>query len=113
MKVIIAGGRNFKPTNKHDAWLKSILLDLRAIEIVCGRATGADLFGKQVGESLNIPIKEFPADWDIHGKGAGPIRNKQMADYADCLILFPGGSGSKNMKDQATSKGLIVIEWED
>ena len=46
-----------------------------------------------------IPIKEFPADWRTHDKSAGPIRNAQMAKYADgAIILWDGQSkGTLNM----------------
>ena len=68
-------------------------------EVVCGMAKGADLLGKKWGEDHGIPVKEFPADWNKYKRAAGPIRNKEMEQYGDGLIVFiyPNSRGSVNM----------------
>jgi hypothetical protein len=50
----------------------------------------------------------FKADWDKHGKAAGPIRNQQMAQEADGLIAFWDGKsrGTKDMIQKALNYGL-------
>jgi len=55
---------------------------------------------------------EFPADWDTHGRAAGPIRNKQMAEYGDALLLIWDGEsrGSANMKSNMKKLGKPVYE---
>ena len=83
-------------------------------EVVCGMAKGADLLGKRWAESKRIPVKEFPADWNRYGRSAGPIRNAQMRDYADALIVFiwDGSRGSANMLKQMGDAGkpcFVVI----
>lgn len=113
MRVIVAGGRDFKPSRKHIEWLINVLRSLNTTEVVCGMAKGADLFGKQVALKMNIPVKEFPADWNKYGRSAGPIRNAEMAKNADACILFPGGSGTANMKTLAQLNKLIIMEYEN
>ena len=56
-------------------------------------------------------VKIIQADWQKYGKRAGPIRNKEMADYADTLIAFWDGQsrGTKNMIETARSQNLNVI----
>jgi hypothetical protein len=111
MKVIIAGGRDFcnKVTlyNAVQQWCKEVA---PITEVVCGMAEGADTLGMLWANFMEIPVIKFPADWGKHGKSAGPIRNKQMAECADGLIAFWDGEskGTKNMIDLATKKGLIV-----
>lgn len=113
MKVIVAGGRDFC-TYKHYDLLKEvctrILSKCTNIEIVSGKARGADTLGENFANEMGYQIKEFPADWDQFGKGAGYIRNKQMADYADALIVFWDGKsrGTKNMIDIAKKKGIQI-----
>lgn len=70
-------------------------------EVVCGMARGADTWGRMWAEENGIPVKKFPAEWNKFGRAAGPIRNSQMAEYADSLIVFiySGSRGSKNMLD--------------
>ena len=78
------------------------------IEIVSGTANGADKLGEKFAKENGYPIKQFPADWDKNGKGAGYIRNAQMAEYADALIVFWDGKskGTKHMIDLAKRANL-------
>ncbi len=109
MKVIVAGGRDFKPTEKDYEWLSEKLTSLNTTEVVSGKARGADSFGEEVANKLNIPIKEFPASWDTFGRSAGVVRNVQMARYADVLIAFDGGRGTDHMVREARKNGLKVF----
>lgn len=79
-------------------------------EVVSGAARGADSLGELFAKENNIPVKQFPADWNAHGRAAGPIRNRQMAEYADVLIAFWDGKspGTKNMIETMLKKGKIV-----
>lgn len=110
MKIIIAGGRNFKPTQIDRTWLKHMLKKLNCTEVVCGMAKGADLFGKEIAEEIHIPVKEFIPDWGKIGKLAGFARNNLMANYAEALIVFPGGNGTKHMKMVAEQHNLLIVE---
>lgn len=80
------------------------------VEIVSGTARGADQLGERYAFERGLPVKQFPADWDQHGKSAGYIRNAQMAEYADAAVIFWDGTsrGSKHMIDLAKAKGLRV-----
>jgi predicted Rossmann-fold nucleotide-binding protein len=49
----------------------------------------------------------------MYGKGAGHRRNKQMANYADALAIFPGGRGSANMFEEATKKDLMIFDFRN
>lgn len=112
-KVIIAGGRDFGDfellTTRCDLYLQDVVAKTK-VEVVCGQAKGADALGKQYAQMRGYPVKSFPADWNLHGKAAGPIRNEQMAKYANALIAFWDGEsrGTKNMIDLAHANGLVV-----
>lgn len=105
MRVIVAGGRNFRNWEL----LCEILNEQKDIidEVVCGEAQGADIDGKNWAEKNGIPVKSFFAQWDKYGKAAGPIRNKEMAEYADYLIAFWDGKsrGTKNMIEEMKKLG--------
>ena len=68
-------------------------------EVVSGTANGIDRRGEQWAAKNNIPIKQFPAEWDVYGKSAGYLRNYVMAQYADALIAIWDGKskGTLNM----------------
>ena len=59
------------------------------VVIVCGDARGADALGERYAWRHHLKVVHFPADWDRYGNAAGPIRNEEMAKFADALIAFP------------------------
>lgn len=111
MKVIIAGSRHM-PFSAYPLIQQAVDKSGFAVtEVVCGLAKGADTYGAKWAYHAGIPRKNFPADWEKHGKGAGPIRNGEMADYADALIVFiwDGSRGSANMLKQMQDRGKPVF----
>lgn len=109
MKVIIAGGRDIHDYN----------LVLQAIEesgfvpteIVSGMAPGVDTLAVQYAKEKELPLQQFWAEWGFYGRSAGPIRNRQMANYGEALIAIWDGKsrGTKNMIEEATKRGLRVF----
>ena len=81
------------------------------VEVVSGGAAGADREGEKWAAGWGLPVKKFPADWKMHGKAAGPIRNREMAQYADAVALFPGGKGTADMFNEATKAGLMIYDF--
>lgn len=108
MKVIIAGSRTIIP-NQEDV---DILDNYKSsiTEVVSGCARGIDKFGESWAEWNEIPVKKFPAKWDLYGKAAGIERNREMAEYADGLIAFikDNSKGTTNMIKQAKACNLWV-----
>lgn len=108
MKVIIAGGREI---TDYELLLNAVLnAGFDITTVVSGCARGADALGERFAAEAGLELIKFPADWNKHGRAAGPIRNAQMGDFADALIaLWDGQSrGTKHMIDYATKKGLKV-----
>jgi len=111
MKVIIAGSRTFTDRFAARMAIKEWEQEYGKIaEVICGGAQGADLIGMSLAEEKEIPVKMFPADWDKFGNAAGPIRNKEMAEYAEGLILLWDGEsrGSLSMLKLARHYGLEI-----
>lgn len=116
--IIIAGSRNFNDKeymNRHfgrfitELAREDLNRDFRVIHGGC--PTGADALAEEVAWMWGLwDVEEYPADWEQHGKAAGPIRNRQMAEDADALIAFLYGEsrGTKNMIDEAFKRGLRV-----
>lgn len=114
MKLIIAGSRtlNFGCDEIIKALSFYRIYAPHLTEIISGGAKGIDRAGEYYAKRITLPLKMFPADWDKHGKAAGHIRNKEMADYADALLLIWDGtsSGSKNMKEQMLKLNKPIYE---
>ena len=125
--VIIAGSRGI---NNYDL-IKSAILEsgFKIDEIVSGLANGPDKLGKRYGLENNIPVIEFPAEWNTidnnepckiktnkfgrpYNVFAGHNRNRKMAEYSNFLILIWDGKspGSRNMKNLAKQYGLTIFE---
>jgi hypothetical protein len=96
-RVIVAGGRNFKPSPSDPARLTMLLRNIGATQVISGGARGADAFGEAIARTMNLEVRHFPAQWDRYGRAAGPIRNEKMAKIADALIVYPGGKGTESM----------------
>lgn len=123
MKVLVCGSRDLA-----DAWIVYVVLDgihghnQRVTELIEGQCPygGADGFGEKWAkarrEVMHLP---FPADWDRHGKAAGPIRNQQMLDEGkpDMVLAFVNrplaeSRGTADMVRRARAAGVptYVVE---
>lgn len=78
--------------------------------IVHGDAAGVDREAGAWARSKCVARIEVPAQWDLHGKAAGPIRNARMLkEFKPDLVLgFPGGAGTNDMCRKAYDAGLSV-----
>lgn len=117
MKTIIAGSRDLTDYVLFcDVMVKSGMKNYIS-EVICGMAPGVDLMGKRWAEYYQVPVREFPASWDLLGKMAGPVRNKEMVNYGDALIaiLHKDSKGTLNCIQQAMNKPLkhIYIHYVD
>jgi len=112
MKVIIARSRNFSNYQILKKECAQFLQKQKSIKIISeGHYKGADKLGEQYAKEKELILARFPAEWDKYGKAAGPKRNKEMAIYANALIVFWDGKsrGTKNMIQHAKQNGLILI----
>lgn len=114
MKVIIAGSRKSSypfarvvSAANESGWIGQMT------EVVSGGAEGIDESAEAWARAYKIPCKRFPADWKKHGRAAGPIRNREMAAYADALIAVWDGEskGAANMILEMHRQGKPVFVW--
>lgn len=110
MKIIIAGSRTITDYNAVLQAICNSPSSFAITEVVSGVAAGPDRLGEQFAEEAQLPIKRFPADWQKHGRGAGYIRNTEMARYADGLIAVWDGksNGTRHMIRTMEALGKLV-----
>lgn len=106
MKTIIAGSRTI--TSKFVIGEAVLESKFDITEVVSGAARGVDEIGEQWAEEHGVPIKRFPAEWEFYGKRAGPVRNVEMAKYAEALVAVWDGKskGTQHMIREAQKRGL-------
>lgn len=111
MKLIIAGGRDYWLTKEQFQELDRLHFKQVVHEVICGGANGVDACGKAWAIINNIPVRDFPANWDQFGKRAGILRNAEMAQVATALAVFNGGKGSRHMLEVAREWGLAIFDF--
>lgn len=98
MRVIVCGSRTWA----HEDEVYRVLsgLERNGLTIIHGGARGADRMAHHWASQNEVKCEEYPADWNKHGRSAGPIRNRQMLDLgADMVIAFRSEGESRGTDD--------------
>lgn len=111
MRVLVCGDRNWSDRQKIVDRLR--LLPPNTL-IIQGGARGADRLARNVAVEVGFLFEEFPAEWEVYGRAAGPIRNLQMLDTRpDLVIAFHSNlSSSKGTKHTVVNARLRGIPTE-
>ncbi len=97
MKIAVIGSRNLFPSEEK---IKEYVSG--ADEIVSGGAKGVDACAEVYAKKHGLTLTVFLPRYEIYGRAAPIVRNKEIVDYADKVIAFWDGK----------SKGtLSVIEY--
>jgi hypothetical protein len=108
MRVLVCGDRNYMDVGKVENFLLKMKNEYSDLYVITGDCSGADSFAKSVCIKHDIKYKVFKANWNEHGRAAGPIRNKEMLDH---LISTDNAMDNKNLNvvafhdDVENSKG--------
>lgn len=112
-RVIVTGSRHWKNRETIEKTLNLVLQKFGKVTLVSGACpTGADRIAEEVWESFGGEVELHPAQWDVHGKAAGPIRNQEMVNLgADFCVAFPlpGSKGTQDCMNRATVAGIPVL----
>ena len=61
-------------------------------EVISGGAVGVDSCAADFAREKGIRLTVFLPQYDLYGRAAPIVRNKQIVDYADKVIAFWDGS---------------------
>ncbi len=86
MNVAIVGGRDFDDYEQFKSCIDGENIKFKCI--ISGGARGVDTMAERYAKEIGVPVKIYWPDWTNHGKAAGPIRNRQIIESADCVIAF-------------------------
>ena len=100
MKIAIVGSRGVFPSDIGQYIPK-------AEEIVSGGAEGVDRCAANYAKENGIKLTEFLPQYEQYGRAAPIVRNKQIVDYADKIIVFWDGSsrGTRSVIEYAKKTG--------
>lgn len=115
MRILVCGGRDYQDKARVWAVLDELCgskeeLPPIPVVIIHGGAQGADALADSWAVHNWVAVEEYLAQWDKHGRAAGPIRNQLMLDQGkpDLVIAFPGGRGTADMVRRAKAAGVLV-----
>ncbi|MBQ8524680.1 MAG: DUF2493 domain-containing protein [Clostridia bacterium] len=113
-KLLIAGSREYSAYDEAEKVIDTYLNKLTpndTVIILSGACRGADRIGERYAEEHGYEVRRYPADWKRYGRGAGPVRNRLMADEADYIICFWNGKsrGSRSLIEYAEKLGKKVF----
>ncbi|CAH2910550.1 MAG: hypothetical protein CPSOU_1806 [uncultured Paraburkholderia sp.] len=109
MKVLVCGGRDYDDDLHVFSTLCAEHRETLISLIIEGGADGADAWAQAWARAFGVQCQTVRADWQKHGRAAGPMRNAQMLTLKpDLVIAFPGGHGTANMVRQAKQAGVPV-----
>lgn len=111
MIVLVCGSRE-DTGQRGQVWaaLDRLHAERRITRLVHGAATGVDAMASQWALANGVDNVSYHADWKTHGRAAGPIRNAKMLveGRPDLVVVFPGDTGTKDMRDKAKAKGVRI-----
>lgn len=117
VRLLISGGRDYADRETLYRVLDSFASALNFTVLIEGEAPGADTLGREWAEERHIPVLKFPADWNRHGKAAGPIRNQQMLDEGKpgFLVAFPtpASRGTWDMVRRCETAGIPTYIYKE
>ena len=110
--VLVCGGRDYADQHHVDFVLDALHQARDIWHIVEGGALGADRLARNWARRNDVRFSTYEADWQRHGKAAGPIRNGVMLrmERPALVVAFPGGAGTANMVRQAQAAGVEVYD---
>lgn len=106
MKVVVAGSREIADPAVVERAIRESGFEITTL--ICGMARGVDMLAYHWAKDNNVPVVEYPADWNKYGKSAGMRRNREMVAVADAaIIVWDGNSpGTENTIGLVKAKGI-------
>jgi YspA, cpYpsA-related SLOG family len=109
-KVLISGDRTWEA--KHI--IMQVLQETKPKIIVQGGQRGADLLARDCAIKLGIESRQYTAQWELYGRAAGPLRNREMIEKEkpEVVLAFHDNieksKGTRNMIMLANNRGIPV-----
>lgn len=128
MRLVVTGGRDFCDTARTFSALDELHARKPITVLIEGEAVGLDTRARVWAFRKGVSIEPYPAPWDDvdhpdavvryrrdgkpYDAKAGPRRNQQMIDEGrpDYALVFPGGTGTADMKERIIAAGVPYEE---
>lgn len=115
--VLVCGSRDFNNIEWLEMTLDKVCQGFGELRIVHGGCRGADRLASDWAVAHGHECVAYPAQWDQHGKAAGPIRNQKMLDEESPTLglvflskPIEQSRGSADMVRRMLKRDIIVLE---
>lgn len=107
MKIAIIGSRKFPDLEMVRRRVAQLPDDTH---VLSGGAWGVDRAAEEAAKARGLRVTVYYADWDVNGKEAGILRNREVVDACDLLIAYWDGTspGTRNCFERARKAGKPV-----
>jgi hypothetical protein len=113
--VVWTGSRGWRDVITVEDAIDSLRQPFRSI---VGGAEGFDTIVEDALRRRGLPYLRYDADWERHGRGAGPTRNGVMLKVgmlidSDAIVVsgWDGKSrGTMNCRNQARKMGMPIVD---
>ncbi len=115
-RVAIVGSRrgisNAEFTTQMEKWVEKYSYPSA---IITGGAQGVDSFAEAFAKEKGIHLILVPANWAVHGKGAGFYRNSLIVALCGCVIAFHinNSKGTQDTINKARQQGKYVYLYTE
>lgn len=116
-KVLVCGSRGWHDPVPMNALLAGLAFTADAngekLTVIHGDAPGADRLADRLARQWGATVIREPAEWDLYGRSAGPIRNQKMLNdhTPDVVYAFRSSgksSGTDDMVNRAKAHSVPV-----
>lgn len=113
-EILVTGSRKWNDRATIYYTLDNLATEHGRFTLVHGACpNGADKMAEDWAKLREHPYRGFPAQWRAFGKKAGPIRNIEMLNCTDPILVvafpLPGGSGTQHMIGLAETREIPVL----
>ena len=112
IRVLVTGGRDLADRELVYAaldWVRTVFGS--GWTLMHGAAKGADQLAHEWATSRGWAVERHPAEWALHGRAAGVLRNDRMVRLRPILcVAFPGGSGTADCRERVERAGIPLFE---
>lgn len=117
-RILVTGSREWK---NREVIKHALLVHYTPGDIIThGDCRGADRLAGNIAYSFGWTVEAYPADWERHGRAAGPIRNREMLKLLsppdDLALAFhedlESSKGTRDMVDILCKKGIRTLLYD-
>jgi hypothetical protein len=118
--LVLVSGSRFASQEFYEIILRRLKSLPKYSTIIHGGCRGIDTITDSIAKKLKLNVEAYPLtkeDWNVYGRAAGPIRNRQMLDQKPDLVLafhedITSSKGTKDTMKEAHRRGIKVTLYD-